>query len=155
METALSYITVLPSNKEEVRNFAKQIIATVESGGIDPLKLSLRLYWIEKLSEAISKPIKEAIMKEADKYGKSFEMMGVKVEQVEAGTKYDYSACNDPKWNELDEMIKKLGDQKKDREAFLKSINGHVEVPDETTGEMVVVTSPIKSSTTTLKRTAL
>jgi RecA-family ATPase len=154
MENALSYITVLPSAKAEVSNFASQIISSVEAGEINPLSLKIRLKWFEKLIEAIDKPIRDAVMNEAMKFEKSFEKDGFKIEQAEVGTKYDYSNCNDPTLNDLNERLDKLTQQKKDRETFLKSINGHVEVPDEMTGEMVVVYPPVKSSTSGLKFTA-
>lgn len=149
METAISYLTVLPSAKQEVQEFTRQILSQVESGEINALDLKVRLKWLERLIKAIDEPIKEAVSNEALKNGRNFDYRGFKIQYSEnISPKYDYTNCNDPKWNELDEMIKKLGEQKKDREAFLKSIQGYVEVVDEITGEMIPVIAPTKKAST-------
>lgn len=86
---ALSHITVLPSSKEEVVTFASQVIAEVKAGNINALDLKIRLKWLERLIDAIEKPIKEDVMREASKYGKKFEYQNFVIEEFEAGTKYN------------------------------------------------------------------
>lgn len=148
---ALSVINLLPDTNSQVKTFSDLIINEVKAGNKDPLKLKAQLKFIEKSFELIDKGIREYYLSEASKYGKNFELHGFKIQYSEnISPKYDYKQCNDPKWNELDELIKKLSEQKKDREQFLRSIQGHVEVAEEGTGEMKVVTPPTKKSTTGL-----
>lgn len=156
MENALSTISLLPENNSQVKAFANLLIKEVECGNVNSLKLKTQLKFIEKSLELVEKGIKDSYLKEAAKYSKEFEFNGFLISQSEnIAPKYDYTVCNDPLWNDLDLMIKKLSEQKKDRETFLKSISGHVEVVNETTGEMVAVNPPIKSSTTGLIMKAL
>lgn len=148
---ALSVINLLPDTNSQVKTFSEMIINEVKSGNVDPLKLKAQLKFIEKSFELIDKGIREHYLDEASKYGKNFELHGFKITYSEnISPKYDYSECNDPVWNDLNEMIKKLSEQKKDRETFLKSVQGHVEVPDQETGEMAVVIAPTKKSSTGL-----
>lgn len=146
MEKALSYIYVLPSAKSEVSIFASQIIGEVESGNINPIELKIRLKWIERLIDAIDKPIKDAVLREASKFGKRFEHNGFRIEETETGTSYDYS--NDVIWNTLKEKIK-------EREAFLKTLKEPLSIVDEETGEITICVPPIKKSTTSLRFTAI
>lgn len=141
---ALSHITVLPCSKSEVATFAQQVIAEVEGGNIDPLALKVRLKWLEKLIEAIDKPIKDSVMKEAAKYGKRFEYQNFTIEEVETGTRYDYNL--DAEWVLLNHKIKS-------REEFLKALKAPIDVVDED-GVVTTIVPPIKKSTTALKFTA-
>lgn len=139
---ALSVVNLLPSTKQQSETFASLIINEVKCGNVDPLALKAQMKFIEKTLEAIDKGIKDSWMAEAGKHGKSFEYRGWRIEQVEAGTSYDYS--NDQVYNETKEKLK-------DREKFLKGLTKAMADPD--TGEMCY--PPIKKSTTTLKFTAI
>lgn len=152
---AISHITVLPSSKDELVDFTSQIIAEVEAGNLDPLTLSIRLKWIEKIKEVLDTKIKESVLKEAAKYGKSFERMGFKIEIGEAGTKYDYSKTGDIEWERLDQQAKSIAEAKKAREAMLKTLKTPIQLVNESTGECYEVHPPVKTSTTTLKFSAL
>ncbi len=139
---ALSVINLLPSTKDQVNTFANLIIAQVKSGDLNPLTLKAQLKFIEKTLDAIDKGIKDEWMNEASKYGKSFEHKGWRIEQIEAGTSYDFTS--DQTHNELKEKIK-------EREKFLKGLTKPMADPDS--GE--ICQPPIKKSTTTLKFTAI
>lgn len=141
---ALSHITVLPSSKEEISTFSKQVIAEVECGNIDPLALKVRLKWLEKLIDAIDKPIKDSAMKEAAKYGKKFEYKNFIIEEMESGTSYDYSQ---------DAICVELEAKLKERKEFLKALKSPIDVVDSD-GVVTTIAPPIKKSTTTLKFTA-
>ena len=130
-------------------------MAKVESGDLDPLKLKIQLKWIEKLIDAIDTPIKDLVKSEASKYGKSFELLGFKVEEIEAGVKYSYENCGDEKWKTLDRLEKSIKEEKAGRELFLKSLKESITVVDEETGETYKVFPPQKKSTSTLRFTAI
>jgi hypothetical protein len=152
---ALSHITVLPTSKSEVEDFANQIFAEVEAGNLNPLTLAVYLKWMEKIKEALDSKLKDSLLKEAAKNGKSFEMMGFKIEQVEAGTKYQYEGTGDIEWERLDQAALSANQSKKERETFLRALKKEMPFVNEETGEWYSVTPPIKTSTTTLKFTAI
>jgi hypothetical protein len=143
--STLNTINLLPSTKEEAQSFANDLVRRVNEGEINPLTLKAQMKFIEKTLELVDKQTKDSWIKEAGKYGKSFDYQGWKVEEVEAGTSYDYSL--DFEWSELKEKLK-------ERETFLKSLKHPIEVVDKTTGETTTIYPPIKRSTTTLKFTA-
>lgn len=138
----LSIINLLPSTREQVLDFAGEIIAKVESGEVNPLDLKAQMKFIERTLSEIDKSIKDKFIDEAAKYGKSFDYKGWRIEQVESGHKYDYSGDNE--WLQLSERLK-------EREKFLKGLTKPMADPG--TGE--ICHPPIKKSTSTLKFTAL
>lgn len=57
MESALSYLTVLPSTKEEVLSFSTKVIREIDSGHIGKIKIKRQLIHIQKAIEIINKSI--------------------------------------------------------------------------------------------------
>lgn len=142
METALSYITVLPSTKEEVEKFTAKIKEDIENGNIDPLKLVIHLKGLAKVVENINPILTPLFRSEAEKHGKQFSYHGAKFKQMEAGTKYDFSNCGDKEWESANKL-------KKEREEFLKRLSKPIEIVDEATGEITKYFPPVKTSTST------
>ena len=118
----------LPKVKDMLPDIRKQLI----SGDYDVLKAHIFLKKIGKLAEELvkgeeGKQIKELLEEDIRKYqeGKTSRIYGVKIiEQNRAYYKYD--ECNDPLWEELDKIQKKVEVLKKKREAELK-----LTVPDD------------------------
>jgi hypothetical protein len=81
---------------------------------------------------------------------------GTKLELAETGTSYDFTACKDPEWNELNKTMTILKEKIKGRENFLKTIGdkGLTQVNEET-GEITKLFAPIKTSTSSYKQTLL
>lgn len=155
METAINYLTVLPSTKEEVASFASQVIAAVKSGEVNPLTLKAQMKFIQKCFETIEEQTCIDWIREASKYGKSFEYKGWKIEEMEAGVKYDFTECGDPDWKDCCEMERAGYESRKEREKFLRTLSAPITLVSEITGEVVKITPPIRKSTSTLKFTAL
>lgn len=147
---ALSTITIMPETKGEIELFKSKVITELESGMYDPLEIAIRFKAMEQLLKEIQsdKTFKELSVGEAEKYGKSTTVKGAKIEIAELGVKYDYSGCGDSQLNQLESEIKRLTEQKKARENWLKSLSG--EMPNED-GE--VCSPPVKTSTTGIKIT--
>ena len=81
--------------------------------------------------------------------GRMITQSGAKIESCEAGVSYDYSS--NAEWNELDEQIRMLQEQKKGLEERLRSIApGRIGV-DHETGE--VIEGAFKSSKSTYRIT--
>lgn len=143
METALSTLSTLPSNKVQVVQFGKKLKAEILANDKNPLKILVQLKMIEKVIADILKDddidyhfLKEFLLYEKEK---EIEVNGAKLRQQETGVRYDYAGSGDPKWMELQEQIDKLSAEKKEREKFLQNIpmdkNGIVD-PD--TGVFVI-----------------
>ena len=146
-ELQLSKLLQLPESKIYADQFAGSIIEEVESGNANPLEVFIRIAILEKSLSEAKEAIKAAAISESEKYGKSFEFLGVKVERKEAGTKYDYSACNDIEIGRLENMLKDDTTALKSRQKFLQSIPFDSEVYND---EGTRIFAPIKSSTTTI-----
>jgi hypothetical protein len=125
METALSTISVLPSEKLEVAQFTRMLKSEILVNDRDPLAILKHLKFIEKVIADIltDKDIEDHFMNEAEKYTeKSFDHVGVKFTVQEVGTKYQYDASGDVIWFDLQKEKETLANKIKERETYLKSI---------------------------------
>jgi len=153
MEKAISQITIFNTSKEGINKYVNQCIQEVEAGILPPLHMAVYLKTMEKIIEGIQKGIKESALAEAEKYEKSFDFHGARIEMAELGTKYDYTSCGDIVLNELNKQISELSEKKKEHETMLKTVKEGMTMVDENTGEIYKIFPPIKSSTTGIKIT--
>ena len=142
MDTTTSALALMPLTKKQQEAFSADIVDRVKAGDLDPLELKIKLKAIQDTLSKIDKGIKEDYLTEAYKHEKVFEKLGYKIEQCEAGVKYDYS--NDDEWVALNKAVK-------DREKMLKGLTKPV--ADIDSG--LVICPPIKKSTSTIKLTAI
>lgn len=153
METALSTLSVLPSNRDELKTFSRNLKNEILEGNTDPLKALVRLKFIEKLIADILKDeeLDELFIRELALYGneKVVEIAGAKLSQMEVGTRYDYEASGDPKWFDLKKQSTEVSERLKEREKFLQTIPYDQGVVDPDTG--VFITRPPKTSKTKVK----
>lgn len=88
----------------------------------------------------------EAVRAEIAPYGKQLiSTSGAKLELVEAGTTYDYSA--NPEWVRLNIEAERANDARKDLEKRLQKIEPGKILVDEETGETLIGPSKISKST--------
>jgi hypothetical protein len=150
METALSTINLLPSNKEQVKTFAAMLKNEILANDKDPLPILVQLKFIEKVIGDILKDeeIDYHFLKEFLLYEKEKEVIvnGAKLQQQETGVKYTYADSGDPVWNDLSKQIDELTEKRKERETFLKAIPYDAGIVDSDTG--VFITRPPKTSKT-------
>jgi hypothetical protein len=150
METALSTINLLPSNKEQVKTFAAMLKNEILANDKDPLPILVQLKFIEKVIGDILKDeeIDYHFLKEFLLYEKEKEVIvnGAKLQQQETGVKYSYIDSGDPVWNDLSKKIEELTEKRKERENFLKAIPYDAGIVDSDTG--VFITRPPKTSKT-------
>src|SRR3990167_6242820 len=136
MTHAISTITNFTTSKEGINKFVAQCVSEIEAGLIDPLHMSIYLKTMEKIIEGIQAKIKASALSEAEKYGKSFEFRGAKIEVSDSlGTKYDYANCSDIVWNDLTKQITELTEKRKEREAMLKTVKEPMTLVDPETSE--------------------
>ena len=153
METAITTVRQLPETKAQIEIFAHQLEQGLTNGQIIPSDLLRFQKAMEKVFEKIKPVLIETTLDEIEKYGKSAVLKGAEFSIIEAGTKYDYSGCNDAKWNDLSKELESIKDKLKERETFLKSIKEKLEIIDTESGELNIINPCVKSSSTTLKVT--
>lgn len=149
MENALSTITVFPSNKLEIAQYGRKLKSEILANDTDPLVILKQLKYVEKvIKDLLTDPeLDDHFLQEGYRYeSKSFEHIECKFSIKETGVKYDYAACGDPVWNDLNDEMKALKEKMKAREKMLQgAADGFVE-PE--TG--VFVNAAPKSSKTKL-----
>jgi hypothetical protein len=147
----LSYVSQIATTKEQSVNFAEGLKRQITNGEVDPLEAAKLLKALEEIVNYLRKDedVNDIILAEAEKQNsKSFEMNGAKFQIKEVGVKYDFKACKDSEWEQLDAQEKSIKEQKKVRESFLKAIPQYKSVANTETGEEIF--APSKTSTTKL-----
>lgn len=139
--------------KTDIKAATASLVEAVKDGSLNPLHAKLKMKALETMLKEAASEIDSYAREEAEKHGgKSFECYGAKVDLIEAGVKYDFTNCGDPVYNELTKQAAEIAAQIKNREAFLKTVQGSMNIVTED-GEGVTVYPPVKSSTSTIKIT--
>ena len=151
MNLTISNLSLFETTKQERQNFAIQVTNNLLEGMADPLKVHLQVKCMEDIIKQLTSNTvyKDAVLTEAQKYGKTFDQHNAKFEIKEMGVKYDYSNCNDPIYQALEDEAAKIDALIKDRQKMLKAMpeSGQEILIDD---ELVKVYPPTKSSTTTV-----
>lgn len=149
--TVQSVITLFPSNKREQIVFVDKLIDNVVNGEINPLTAEIQMKNIEDVVKAYrsNEEIKEAVLKEAEKYGqKSFETNGAKVQIKEVGVKYNYLEVGHLEYNSICDAINQLTEKKKAIEKIMQAQTEKWVYTDTESGETYEVLPLSKESTT-------
>lgn len=119
---ALSIISQFPATKADKGVFVQRAVEEMLDGTKSPLNISIQLKVLEDIISEIrnNEDVKYAVMDEADKYGKSFELNGAKITKASKPT-YDYSGCGDEVYNNMIKDAAKLKEMIKAREGVLKT----------------------------------
>ena len=130
MESAISVFRKLPETKDQVKKYSGLIRESVLNGEVEPLEFAAQVSALEQLFKSLKSDhlIKDVILDEAEKYGKSFEKGNAKYQIKEVGVSFDYNNCMDVEYEQLDAQIKSLTEKRKERESFLKTITPDIEV---------------------------
>ncbi len=147
IDDAVVYAQPSKQKQEEVTN---RLVEAVTTGLINPLQLLVKLRFCEKIIKDTIDGITANCVEEADKYarGEDIKMLGATLKMKEAGTKFNYENCNDPVYADLTEKSGKMTDMIKERENFLKSLKQPMTIVDDSTGEVVTIAPPLKTSKT-------
>lgn len=154
--TTTSIMSLFDTTKEQRQSFVTDIVTQVNNGEVDVLKIHKEVKSLEEIVKAITsnEDYKKALLTEAKKNGKKLNFANAEFQIKEAGVKYNYLQCNDELYNKFKDEQLELDQKIKDREAFLKAIPSvGLPVLNETTGEVVTIYPPAKSSTTTVQVT--
>jgi hypothetical protein len=138
MESALSTISVLPSNKEQVQKFTRMLKDEILAGTSDPLKTLVQLKFIEKTISDILKDedLDYHFLKEFNLFDNKEKVIvnGAELRASEVGTKYHYEESGDPVWIDLQKQSEALKEKIKEREKFLQAIPYDGGIVDAGTG---------------------
>lgn len=117
------------SNFKQKNELIRACKDEILSGNTDPLKVEIYLKNIADVVDKIRKDpeVKEYIIQEAEKYGKSFTHLNAKIE-VSSKKTYCYDKCGDTLYNKTKIWLK-------EREEWLKTMKPDMIVFDEGTGE--------------------
>ena len=150
MNLSVTNLSLFETSKSERQNFAEQITNNLLEGLADPLKVHLQVKCMEDLIKQITSNsvYKHLLVTEAAKFGKSFEHHNAKFEIKETGVKYDYESCGDPLLKDLEDELALLESKIKERQSFLKSIKGTIEILIG--DELITLYPPVKTSTTSV-----
>jgi hypothetical protein len=140
------------TGKLQVKALTEAFTTQIEEGYTNPLEFTIRAKMLIKALEETLNNTKDQAITEQEKHGKYAEMFGAIAERFESGVKYDYASCNDVEWVILKENVERATEMLKGREKWLRSLTKPENIVDGN-GEIVTITPPIKSSTTTLKVT--
>lgn len=152
METAIGTLSILPENKAQIKSFSAKLLSEIEEGNAKPLAVLKTFKAFEKVFNAIKPKLTIACLNEAALHPKGkFTSCGITFEIKEAGTKYDYTNCNDSVIDFLSYEIEKLTDSLKERQDFLKALKEPLTLIDEVTGEINKIYPPVKTSTTVVQ----
>lgn len=140
----------ITSTKLAANKLGNYFIDLINSGEENPLTVMVKIKVLEAALDQAKKDksVNEYVLQEAEKNGKTFEVMGATITVGENGTKYDYSTCQDTTLDDINAKIEELSKKKKAREEMLKVLpeNGMV---DPETGALIY--RPAKTSTTGIK----
>src|SRR5688572_219376 len=123
--TTTSILALFETNKEQRQSFALDVISKLESGEVDPLQVHLWVKCIEDITKLMieNTVYKSIVLEEAQKRGeKSFPYRNAKIEIKEVGTKYDFTKCGDPIYDQLEQMSESIKASLKERADFLKTV---------------------------------
>ena len=136
-------------NKESIQEITNSFINPIANGDVQIEKGILILRAIKKAIEDAEEKLYDDVVDAISKYGKDgASINGAKINIKEVGVKYDFENCKDDIWNDLSEQIKVLSEQRKEREAFLKTLTKAFTYVDDSTGEIITIYPAIRKSTT-------
>lgn len=166
-EVVLSPDNILVLSKSSVRDFHETVKARIKDTGYGLLEYLEVIKFFEKLKDVINgdsqakdpaekegdKELKQMVREEIAKWnGKYTSTRGVKFENAEVGTKYNYTLCNDPVLLQLEGDAKAAADRLKERQEFLRKLPTEgIEIRND--DELVTIYPPSKSSTSSYKIT--
>lgn len=145
-------IKKIPTTKSEQESLASYFVKNVLNGEISAIEAVVQM---KSISDTISlffknNEVRESTIKELERYGKgeNSSYKGATIQIKETSVKYDFTGCNDPVWDKLNDAKRDIDEKIKNRESYLKLINGSKTEIDEETGEIYTIYPPSRSSST-------
>jgi len=126
MERAISTIKMFNLNKDQIEQFASQVLDDIYNHDGNVLDTAICLSAMESMIKKVRAGVKDLIIQESDKYGeKTFDYKGARITKT-SRVSYDYS--NTDQWNVVTEKRKEI-------EGIAKTIKDPI--ADTETGEII------------------
>jgi hypothetical protein len=151
-EQPLNLLEQFSTSAEGIAKFAHKVITEVEEGRADALRVAILMKTLEKIYERVNDKLGPYYRTAAEKFGeKPFPYHGAEVVVADTGTRYDYTECNHPGWNDLKKTADETKAQMDDYETLLKALKSPTDLIIE--GEGVTVNPPTKKAKAGIKIT--
>ena len=141
--------------KTKVADFAAKLIQLNTDGHVDTLTALARLEFLAQIIDQVKTNYRTTAVDELDLYGPEAKTgvtrFGVTFKQKETAVKYDFTKTD--MWNAMEAEIEALKNAQKALESQLKALTSKQSILDESSGEIMVLNPPIKSSKTTVEIT--
>ena len=154
--TLIEILENAPINGQDVVDMTQTAISHMEENADeeDALKRYIQIKALAKALDGFADSVKEKALEDAQKevtvHQKTLARYGAIITVAELGTKWYYDKTNDPQLYDLAVAKEKAVAAEKERQEFLKKINGKLDLVTED-GEVVTIYAPYKQSTTGLK----
>ena len=140
-------------SKGLVKQTAQSLISEAEEGNVDTLSALAHLEFMSQVIEMAKDELRQRAVNELDAYGAEAKIgvvkHGVTFKHKEAGVRYSYD--NTPAWAEIKLREEAVASERKGLEEQLKVLKSKQTILDETTGELIELYPPIKTSKTTVE----
>lgn len=143
---------VLLHETMSISELVDQAVMAIVEGVVDPITAHINASRMESAIKLFkeNEQVRDITIRELSKYGKSHQFGDCRLEETEAGVRYDYSHCGDYKLMAMYDTMDALKADIKERESTLKSLPASG-MADPETGE--VIYPPSRTSKTTVKTT--
>jgi hypothetical protein len=139
-------------SKSQVKTTAQSLLNEVQEGSIDTLSTLAHLEFMAQVIELAKEELRQKAVAELDLYGAEAKIgvvrHGVTFQQREVGVRYNFD--NTPSWNQIKAKEDAIASERKELEEQLKVLKGKQTVLDESTGELIEMNPPIKTSKTSV-----
>jgi hypothetical protein len=140
-----------PTTKTEQKELVSAMVAAIESGELDVLKIEATMKSMEDVIKDYRKNdrVREILLDEVAKYPKGIaEVHNATFQTKETGVKYDYSGSGHKLYNEIVERIAFLTEEKKVLENEMRIHKSTYVYTDLNTGESYEVNPPFRTAST-------
>jgi hypothetical protein len=132
-------------DKETITKQTQLVRFNILEGNLDALEVLISAKKMQELGkqlEEISRPIAEDRLILGR--GEVYRFQSVEVIEKTVGSRTDYSTCNDPEWDSLQQALMDIKDAIKKREAFLGAIISPTTIVTND-GEIITINPAVKS----------
>lgn len=152
MNTALTLLNgQFPTTKTEQKELVSAMVAAIESGELDVLKIEATMKSMEDVIKDYRKNerVREILLDEVAKYPRGIaEVYNATFTTKETGVKYDYSGSGHKLYNDIVERIAFLTEEKKELENEMRIHKSTYVYTDLNTGESYEVNPPFRTAST-------
>jgi hypothetical protein len=152
MKEALTLLNgQFPTTKTEQKELVSAMVAAIESGELDVLRIEATMKSMEDVIKDYRKNdrVREILLDEVAKYPKGIaEVHNATFQTKETGVKYDYSGSGHKLYNEIVERIAFLTEEKKELENEMRIHKSTYVYTDLNTGESYEVNPPFRTAST-------